>query len=115
MRRPIDLEAVRVAIAGLREDVRRYPALTLPDSQARAANWLADQEREPVKKLDPVGSVQLNFRAPRALVESLERERARLSSVTPGLALSTSDTVRVLLARALAASPAPKRKTAARR
>jgi len=104
--RPIDLAALRDGTVALRALARAYPDLTTPASGARLARWLEEQEATPVRKLDDSGSVQINFRAPSALAASLEVERVRLSAATPGLVLSASDVVRVLLARALTLAPA---------
>ena len=95
--RPIDLAALRDGTAHLRALALRHASLTEPEARERLARWLLDEE-DPMKKLDPEGSVQLNVRVPAALAAALERERERLSAATPGMEPSISDVVRVLLA-----------------
>lgn len=104
---------MRVAAADLRALARQHPTLTEPESRERLARWLVDEE-DPVKKLDPEGSVALNLRIPAPLWTELEHERQRLALATPGMDPSMSDVVRVLLARALAPA-ARKRSTKAKR
>ena len=99
--RPVDIAALRDGASALRALARAHVSLTEPDSRARLAQWLLDEE-DSVKKLDPEGSVQLNVRVSASLAAALERERERLAAATPGMEPSTSDVVRVLLARALA-------------
>ena len=95
-KRPIDLAAVREARARLREIARDHPELLDAPSDENVTAWEATLE-EVMSENDE----QIVVRLPRALVERVDAHVEKLKKEQPGMRITRSDAVRMMLTRAL--------------
>ena len=96
-RKPIDLAAVRLARANLRRLAREHPELRGEPGDANRAGW--ERTLETMAENDE----QIVIRLPGALVERVDAHVERLRAEQPGLRITRSDAVRMLLSKALEA------------
>jgi hypothetical protein len=104
-RRPVDLEAVRLARANLRRLARDHPELTTEPSKANRRRW----ETEVEAIVDETKDEQMVVRLPGALLARVDAYAERLRREMPGPSWKRSDVVRLLLAKALDESEPPKK------
>ena len=96
-RRPVDLEVVRLARANLRTLVTNHPELGGPSGTANRAGWV-----ETLREIDmSENDEQIVVRLPKPLVERVDAHVERLKKAQPGLRVTRSDAVRMLLSLAL--------------
>ncbi len=104
-RRPVDLEAVRLARANLRRLAREHPELTTEPSKANRRGW----ETEVEAIVDETKDEQMVVRLPGALLARVDAYAERLRREMPGPSWKRSDVVRLLLAKALDETEPPKK------
>ena len=68
----------------------------------------------PTKKPKPEANVMYTFRLAPSLVARLDTHAARLSTATPGVTLSRTDALKIIVTSALDAADATKRKAKGR-
>ena len=98
-RKPINLEAIRVARRKLRELVQEHPHLRGDPSAENRAGWEATLNEDEGRQM--AATKQVAFRLEAELVERVNAYAKRLEQERPGLEFSRADAVRVLLTRAL--------------
>lgn len=95
-RRPVDLVAVRAARARLDALVREHPELVGADGDG-VQGWMTTLERDE----QMADTEQVAFRLPKDLVKRLDDCVERMAKAQPGMNITRTDAVRVLLMRAL--------------
>jgi hypothetical protein len=106
-RRPVDLEAVRLARANLRRLAHEHPELTTEPSKPNRRGW----ETEVEAIVDETKDEQMVVRLPGTLLARVDAYAERLRREMPGPSWKRSDVLRLVLAKALdATEPAKKGK-----
>lgn len=106
-RRTVDLVAVRAARARLDALVRDHPELRGPRGADNIDGWMKTLEEDE----QMADTEQVAFRLPKDLVKRLDDFVARMSAAQPGMNVTRTDAVRVLLVRALDADEGSAKKT----